>query len=59
MYRWSDLKAHKNDEHPGCMFCKEKRFYDYDALYKHYRIKHYQCDLCKKMGRKKQNKKTG
>ncbi len=53
MYRWGDLKAHKNDEHPNCMFCKEKRFYDYDALYKHYRNRHFQCDLCKKMGKKK------
>ena len=45
--------------HPKCQHCKGKPFYDYDALYKHYRDAHFLCELCKKMGKKKKNKKTG
>mmetsp|Transcript_35927 Transcript_35927/g.55180 ORF Transcript_35927/g.55180 Transcript_35927/m.55180 type:complete len:103 (+) Transcript_35927:1128-1436(+) len=62
MYTRSSLKKHK-EVHPACGHCttkyKPKLFYDHDALYKHYRNHHYYCDVCKKLGKKKKNSKTG
>ena len=48
LYKWPELRQHKNKEHPHCRFCDGQKFYDIDALYKHYRQKHYNCELCKK-----------
>ena len=58
MYKWGEIKKHKDFDHRSCHFCN-KKFYDLDSLYKHFRNKHYQCDLCKKQGKKKRDPKTG
>ena len=59
LYRFKGLKQHKDKEHPKCDHCDGKHFYEYDSLYKHYREAHFQCEVCKKLGKKKRNKKTG
>lgn len=47
LFKWGQLHKHKDKEHEFCHFCSEK-YYDSDSLYKHYRDKHYNCELCKK-----------
>lgn len=54
-----DMKYHNDKHHPRCEHCPGRLFYDFDALYKHYREDHFLCELCKKMGKKKRNKRTG
>lgn len=41
LYKWQQLNRHKEKDHQSCPHCHNKKFYDYDALYKHYRDAHY------------------
>jgi hypothetical protein len=59
LYKWRDLENHKRNAHPACKHCRDYKAYDYDALTRHYREKHYFCDVCKKLGKKLRNPKTG
>lgn len=59
MFKKQELRMHTDRHHHRCEHCPNEIFYDYDALYRHYRDKHFLCELCKKMGKKKRNKRTG
>lgn len=59
LYKAGKLEKHRNFDHKHCQYCPTKRFYDQDSINKHYRQKHYFCDVCKKLGKKKRNKQTG
>ena len=59
LYKWKNLGDHKASAHPSCHHCPKSRFYDADALIKHFRNQHYACDVCKKQGKKTRNPKTG
>jgi hypothetical protein len=40
-----------NKGHPMCQFCQPKRFYDLTELHKHLHKEHFECFVCKKLGK--------
>jgi len=40
-----------NKGHPMCQFCQPKRFYDLTELHKHLHKEHFECFICKKLGK--------
>jgi Uncharacterized conserved protein, contains RING Zn-finger len=40
-----------NKGHPICQFCQPKRFYDLTELHKHLHKEHFECFVCKKLGK--------